>query len=210
MKLNRIIDYKTNTIKFFDKMADKKHGDSFKHYDNVIDWLSNFSEATLLDLGTGKGDLLKRVINSFPNEDKKWKLIGIDISSKMIEQAIKKNILAEFKVGDSENIPFEDSYFDIITCINSFHHYSLPEKSISEISRVLKPNGILILGEIWLPFPFKTLVNFSLPFLSTGDFKIYSTQEIKDMFSQQNFKLLEKNYIFPSNCTYLLKKAEIK
>ncbi|MCQ8213528.1 class I SAM-dependent methyltransferase [Cetobacterium somerae] len=208
MKLKKLINYKENTINFFNKMSNKKHGDSFKHYDNVINWIKKFPMNTLLDLGTGKGDLIEKIIIVFSKNNKNLNLIGIDISPKMIEQANKKNLLAEFKVGDSENIEFKDSYFDIITCINSFHHYSNPEKAISEIQRTLKPNGIIILGEIWLPIFLRNLVNFILPFLKTGDYKIYSAKEIEKIFSNQNIKLLEKKYIFPTNYTYLFKKLK--
>ena len=208
MKLKKFRNYKENTIKFFNEMSDKKHGDSFKHYDNVINWIQKLPMNTLLDLGTGKGDLIEKIITIFQKNNKDLNLIGIDISPKMIEQANKKNLLAKFKVGDSENIKFKNSYFDIITCINSFHHYSNPEKAISEMKRVLKPNGTIILGEIWLPVIFRDLVNLILPFLKTGDYKIYSVKEIEKIFFDQNIEIIEKKYVFPSNYTYLLKKLK--
>lgn len=206
MKLYRTNDYKANTINFFDRVADEVHGDSFKHYGNVIEWLEKEKGDKLLDLGTGKGALLEKIIDFFKVTEKKWILYGIDISPKMIGNALKKKISAELRVGDSENLPYEDSSFDIITCINSFHHYEKPQKAINEIRRVLNTEGILILGEIWLPTPFRNLTNFFLPYMSAGDYKIYSCKEITAMFAQQDMIVLEKRYIFPSNYTYLLKK----
>jgi ubiquinone/menaquinone biosynthesis C-methylase UbiE len=47
----------------------------------------------------------------------------------------------ESQVADSEHLPWEDSAFDIIVCILSFHHYLNPEKSLDEMKRVLKKNG---------------------------------------------------------------------
>ena len=209
MKSNKSINYKENTIKFFDKMASKKHGDSFKHYNNVLDWLDlslTNEEYTLLDLGTGKGDLLLKIIE----KNKFLKLIGLDISSEMIKLAITKGIPANFVIGDSEALPLKKSSIDIITCINSFHHYSNPEKSISEMVRVLKSNGTLILGEIWILPIFRNIINFFLPYMKTGDYKIYSCKDIIKLFSQQGIILVEKKYVFPSNYTYLFRKAEIK
>ncbi|MDX8336183.1 class I SAM-dependent methyltransferase [Candidatus Cetobacterium colombiensis] len=208
MKIKKSSTYKKNTINFFNKMANKNHGDSFKHYDNVIKWIKNKNGTELLDIGTGKGDLLEKILLIYPN--KNWNLVGIDISEKMIEKAVEKNISAKFKVGDSENLPFKNSSFDIITCINSFHHYENPEKAISEIKRVLRPGGIIILGEIWIPGFFRNIINFFLPFMKTGDYKIYSSDEIRYIFTQQNIIQIDKKNIFPSNCTYLLKKAETK
>lgn len=205
MKIKKSSTYKKNTINFFNKMANKNHGDSFKHYDNVIKWIKNKNETELLDIGTGKGDLLEKILLIYPNRN--WNLVGIDISEKMIEKAVEKNLSAKFEVGDSENLPFKNCSFDIITCINSFHHYENPEKAISEIKRVLRPNGIIILGEIWIPGFFRNVINFFLPFMKTGDYKIYSSDEIRDIFAQQNIIQIDKKNIFPSNCTYLLKKS---
>ncbi|MGL5279084.1 MAG: class I SAM-dependent methyltransferase [Cetobacterium sp.] len=209
MKLNKSINYKENTIKFFDKMASKKHGDSFKHYNNVLNWLDLLltnEQYTLLDLGTGKGDLLLKIMK----KNRVLKLIGLDISPEMIKIALSKRLPIDFIIGDSEALPFKNSSIDIITCINSFHHYSNPEKSISEIARVLKSNGTLILGEIWILPILRNIINFFLPYMKTGDYKIYSCKEIQNLFAEQNIVLVEKKYVFPSNYTYLLKKVAVK
>lgn len=126
----------------------------------------------------------------------------------MIKVALNKKLPVDFKVGDSEDLPFENCSIDIITCINSFHHYPNPEKVVSEITRVLKPNGTLILGEIWILPIFRNIINAFLPYMKTGDYKIYSSKEIKTLFAKKNIVLLEKKYIFPSNYTYLLKKTK--
>ena len=51
----------------------------------------------------------------------------------------------EFKIGDAENIPYENNQFDCITCAHSFHHYPHKKKAIREMFRVLKPNGKLMI-----------------------------------------------------------------
>lgn len=187
-------------------MADNAHGDSFKHYDNVIGWLEKEREGELLDLGTGKGPLLERVLDFSKKIQKRWNLYGIDISPKMIEKALEKKLPVDFQVGDSEKLPYGDSTFDVVTCINSFHHYENPQNAIKEIRRVLKTDGTLILGEIWLPSPLRKLINIFLPYGTTGDYRIYSRREITALFSQQDMIVLEKKYVFPSNYTYLLRK----
>lgn len=210
MKLNKSTNYKENTVNFFNKMANRSHGDSFKHYKNTLNWLDvtiTNNNCILLDLGTGKGDLLLKIVKKF-KKNKFYKLIGLDISPEMIKVALNKKLPVDFKVGDSEDLPFENCSIDIITCINSFHHYPNPEKVVSEITRVLKPNGTLILGEIWILPIFRNIINAFLPYMKTGDYKIYSSKEIKTLFAEKNIVLLEKKYIFPSNYTYLLKKTK--
>lgn len=43
--------------------------------------------------------------------------------------------------ADAHDIPFRDSVFDGVVCLNSFEHYHSPEKVVSEIQRVLRPGG---------------------------------------------------------------------
>ena len=73
--------------------------------------------------------------------------IGIDISDTSISNAkksIHKN--ASFFVMDAENLNFEDNYFDIIVCNGVLHHLDI-NKAYMELSRVLKPDGIVICDE---------------------------------------------------------------
>jgi ubiquinone/menaquinone biosynthesis C-methylase UbiE len=54
---------------------------------------------------------------------------GIDISANIVEKA-KTNFLGHdnihFYKANAEQIPFENDFFDLIICINSFHHYYSP------------------------------------------------------------------------------------
>jgi demethylmenaquinone methyltransferase/2-methoxy-6-polyprenyl-1,4-benzoquinol methylase len=60
-------------------------------------------------------------------------------------------------LGDGENIPYADNYFDVITVAYGVRNFENLEKGLSEILRVLKPNGQLIILETSVPtkFPFK-------------------------------------------------------
>ena len=54
---------------------------------------------------------------------------------------------ADLRVGDSENLPFDDDTFDMITCTDSFHHYPNSENVLAEIRRVLRPQGRLLIAD---------------------------------------------------------------
>ncbi len=47
--------------------------------------------------------------------------------------------------GDSEQLPFGDGTFDVVTCANSFHHYPRQQAVVREMRRVLRGGGRLIL-----------------------------------------------------------------
>lgn len=76
------------------------------------------------------------------------KVIGVDNSSEVIDFARCKYERSglEFKVGDVLNIDFPDSYFDAVVSFETIEHVNNQEKALSEIQRVLKPNGLLIIS----------------------------------------------------------------
>lgn len=126
----------------------------------------------LLDLATGTGDFAITARRLKP--DKIW---GVDISEGMLEvgrQKIKKKGLdqmIEMKLGDSENLPFEDGTFDALTVGFGVRNYENLEQGLGEMRRVLREGGTAAILEFSKAkkFPTKQLYNFYfhyiLPFL---------------------------------------------
>mgnify|MGYP002508526803 CR=1 FL=1 len=106
-------------------------------------------------------------------------------SEKMLEIAQKKlENRATLILGDSEQLPFSDCFFDVVYCNDSFHHYPAPERVLSEIDRVLKPNGTFILCDCWQPTIGRAIMNFYMKYSKEGDVKIYSESEICKLLSR--------------------------
>ncbi len=83
-------------------------------------------------------------------------VIGLDISSGMLEQARKqaggrKIANAVFQEGTAEALPFADGGFDIVTCRIAPHHFLDIQKFLAEAARVLKPGGRLALVDTTVP-----------------------------------------------------------
>jgi demethylmenaquinone methyltransferase/2-methoxy-6-polyprenyl-1,4-benzoquinol methylase len=124
----------------------------------VLQLVSAKKPKTVLDIATGTGDLAILMTNTSAEE-----IIGLDISAGMLEVGKKK--IAEKKLdskiqmvlGDSENIPYPDNYFDAITVAFGVRNFETLEKGLAEILRVLKPNGIFVILETSVPikFPYK-------------------------------------------------------
>jgi ubiquinone/menaquinone biosynthesis C-methylase UbiE len=89
----------------------------------------------LLDVGCGSGALLKLAYK------KRFLTYGIDISDTAIKQAKEEVPNAELVVGSAENLPWQNDYFDYVTCICSIEHHIHPDKSVAEIARVLSDRG---------------------------------------------------------------------
>ena len=72
--------------------------------------------------------------------------LATDFSEKMLEQAKKGKIpenLRFLKV-DASDLPFENDMFDVVIISNALHIIPQPEKVLSEVRRVMRPEGILI------------------------------------------------------------------
>lgn len=100
-------------------------------------------DSLILDVGCGTG----KFTFSLYEFDSNLKIHGVDLSEDMIGKAKSKlrDEPIEFKVGDVENLPYESGSFDAITCSHSFHHYPDQRKALSEMHRVLKKNGKLMI-----------------------------------------------------------------
>ena len=118
----------------------------------VLKIVSDTQPKTILDIATGTGDLA--ILMKQTNAEK---IIGLDISAGMLEVGKKKveakglsNVI-DLVLGDSENIPFDDNYFDAITVGFGVRNFENLEKGFSEILRVLKPNGVFVILETSVP-----------------------------------------------------------
>jgi demethylmenaquinone methyltransferase/2-methoxy-6-polyprenyl-1,4-benzoquinol methylase len=116
---------------------------------------------TILDLATGTADLAISLAKHNPQTH----IIGMDISEKMLETGKEKVIkegLAnqiELHIGDAAALPFESNTFDAITVAFGVRNFEDLDKGLSEIHRVLKPGGQVVVLEFSMPekFPIKQL-----------------------------------------------------
>jgi demethylmenaquinone methyltransferase/2-methoxy-6-polyprenyl-1,4-benzoquinol methylase len=133
-------------------------GIDMKWRKKVVALVAEKNPETILDIATGTGDLVIMMSNTSAK-----KIIGLDISAGMLEvgkqkiEAKKLTKKIEMVLGDSENMPYPDNYFDAITVSFGIRNFETLEKGLAEIYRVLKPNGIFIILETSVPtkFPFK-------------------------------------------------------
>ena len=103
--------------------------------------------STILDLACGYGRL------SIPIAEHGYTVYGVDITPVFIEKATqeakKRNLNVEFKIGDMRNIPYPDASFDYVICMwNAFSELSTEQVQITvinEIYRVLKKTGLAII-----------------------------------------------------------------
>ncbi len=108
----------------------------------------------LLDVATGTGDLLLSLVTE---SSRITRAVGVDVADKMLQIGRKKikalglAIPIELQNADACELPFEDSSFDIVTIGFGIRNVANPMKALSEMLRVLRPGGRLIVLEFSIP-----------------------------------------------------------
>ncbi len=129
----------------------------------VLKMVKQRNPRTILDVATGTGDLAIVVTKSKPE-----KITGVDISHSMLavgkEKVKKRNLdsIITLEYGDSEDLRFADNSFDLAMVAFGVRNFGNLEKGLTEILRVLKPGGSLLVLEFSHPgsFPMKQLYAF--------------------------------------------------
>lgn len=129
----------------------------------TIAMLQEHNPQHILDVATGTADLAIQAYETSPD-----RIVGVDISEEMLKigrQKIERLGLNEFislQRGDAEALPFEDATFDAVLVAFGVRNFEDLRKGLTEIRRVLKRSGVLLVLEFSQPtlFPIKQAYNF--------------------------------------------------
>ena len=176
----------------------------------VVDIVNEIKPQNILDIATGTGDLAIM----FAEKTKASKIIGLDISEGMLnvgkQKIIAKSLQSrvEMVVGDSEKLPFEENSFDAITVSFGVRNFETLETGLSEILRVLKPNGKFVILETSVPqkFPFKQGYQFHSNILLPLIGKLFS----KDKKAYGYLSESAANFPYGENLNNILRKVGFK
>ncbi|MBH8556129.1 3-demethylubiquinone-9 3-O-methyltransferase [Nostocaceae cyanobacterium CENA357] len=133
----------------------------FEFFDNYV---ANWNGLKVLDVGCGGGltceFMAKRGVS----------VTGLDQSLESLkvaqDHANKNNLDINYKYGFAENLPFDSNSFDIITCVDVLEHVADLRQVISEIHRVLKPNGLFLFDTINRNFKSKAIMIWLLEYIT--------------------------------------------
>ena len=111
-------------------------------YESTIDALGPLDGQRLLDAGCGTGLASSLAFAAGAS------VTGIDASDAFAQYAGARTPDAEFRVGDIEQLPYEDGAFDVVTAFNSIQYATAPSRAIKELSRVCESGGSVAIG-LW-------------------------------------------------------------
>ena len=142
-------------------------GKEFGAFDKLL-----IPNAQIIDLGCGNGRIIEHLNDFYRNSlNSGFSYTGIDNSESLLESAKNKYKMAHvhFIHGNQLKIPAKDSSVDLLFNIRAFHHIpskKLRLKSLKEMHRILKNDGVLVLT-VWnlyqkkyIKYVFKSLLRF--------------------------------------------------
>ncbi len=129
----------------------------------AIRQLRDIDPKLILDVATGTGDLAIEALSLNPD-----KVIGVDISQGMLDMGQKKlekmglTDKIELRMGDSEELLFDDNKFDATVVAFGVRNFQNLEKGLADMHRVIREGGKLVVLEFSQPtrFPMKQLYGF--------------------------------------------------
>lgn len=125
----------------------------------VVAWMSIEEDMSVLEIGPGPGTF---TVEAFKQVGSEGKLHVVDVNPQMLQEMrvtmAKRGISGvRSQVAPAERLPYPDDYFDRVFLIAVFGEIRDRAKALLEIRRVVKPDGLVAIGE-FLPDP-----DFPLP-----------------------------------------------
>jgi SAM-dependent methyltransferase len=96
----------------------------------------------LLDVGCGAGLALTLAAGHGA------RVTGLDAAGPMIDVARERLPESDLRVGDLQDMPFDDGAFDVVTAFNSVQYAAEPMEAVAELARVTRPGGRVAIG-VW-------------------------------------------------------------
>ena len=173
----KLYDFETNSF------SGKAYKEMYRMMSEVLS-----PDMDVLEVATGTGLIATNIAGCVRSVE------ATDFAPKMITTAKKKKAPGNvrFSVEDATALSFEDSSFDAVIISNALHIMPDPAKALSEISRVLKPNGLLIAPNYSHGHIKTSTWNLNARFLKLLGFETYSKwspNEYADFIKQNGFRV---------------------
>jgi ubiquinone/menaquinone biosynthesis C-methylase UbiE len=137
----------------------------------------------IMDAGCGSGYSTSLILERLAPA----RLIAFDFMPEQIELARRRSLGIDFKVGDLRHIEAADSCCDAVFIFGVLHHISVWQEALTQVARVLKPGGVLLVEE---------------------PFARFTPREFETGLESAGLVILERRWVLPSYFrAYLCRKA---
>ena len=148
----------------------------------------------ILDVGCADGTLTAKIAESLP----KSKVTGLDLYKSAINYAKKRYPHLDFVVADARKMPFKNSYFDTVICVETLEHIPDNQKVVKEIHRVLKRKGTLVIAQDTDSLVFNLIWGIWIKWKGRvwqgAHVNCMKPQEIRTLLKDTGFKIVKTKY----------------
>lgn len=137
----------------------------------------------ILDIACGTGELERRLGRLWPEA----RLTGVDLTPSMLRRASAKGLDAEWLAADSTHLPLASASFNYVLCVNAFHYFRTPERSLAEMRRVLREDGTLVLVDWCDDYLSCKLCSLWLRWTDPAFHQTYSTAACRSLVESAGF-----------------------
>jgi ubiquinone/menaquinone biosynthesis C-methylase UbiE len=146
----------------------------------------------VIEIGCGSGWLSRKMSKIV----RKGEVVGLDVSEESIRKTrhvTEKDTSSDytnlvFVVANAEHIPYPSGYFDCATSLYSLSFWDNPVEGLSEIKRVLKPNGKIYIIDAYDQMPVSYILGVELfNLFSPHKENLYSANEYREFFEKSGF-----------------------
>jgi ubiquinone/menaquinone biosynthesis C-methylase UbiE len=160
----------------------------------------------ILDVGCGTGVFAARLRAAVP-QARVW---GVDLVAEMLAKGAERWREHAGRIlpvqGDSERLPFAAGTFDIVTCSNSLHHYPHQDRAISEMHRVLRPGGRLMVVDGYRDAPWGWFIYDVCVAGVEGAVHHASARQFRELFAQSGLRAVAQT-VFRGPAPFILTEA---
>jgi len=156
--------------------------------ERLLQYVDFKEKQKFLEIGCGNGAACKHIAKKYG-----LNVTGVDVDPEQIQNAVKdiekiQNI--QFFEGDSANLKFNDSEYDIVYSSGVLHHINNWKEVLTEINRVLKQNGYYIFSDLAYSWFTKRLFKNI-----TKNYGFYTIEDITNFMKNNDFEIFKKEKI---------------
>ncbi len=146
-------------------------------------------EDRILDIGGGTGRFIDKLFMS--EEDIEGYVL--DRSKRML---IEVDPGIDVILGDASDLPFDPDTFDLVLCIDAFHHFEYKGESLDEMLRVVRSDGEVVILELEANHPLTRMIEIGERLLGESS-RFYKKERFADVFLRNGFEVkIEKINFF--------------
>jgi ubiquinone/menaquinone biosynthesis C-methylase UbiE len=169
----------------------------------IFDYLKPHKNDRVCDVACGCGELSTRLLK------RGCQVVGTDSDKKSITIAQAFSGKNSFALANAEKLPFKRDVFDKVVSVCALEHFNEGETALQEISRILKPDGIVVLTVDSFTYPLpEHLVTTHKTRYHVAHY--YSLPELKEILTELGFEVTNSKYFVNSPLAVLLFELSLR